>query len=112
MRFKSGALEFGFNGSSLDAFNPVICWPGCSLGQSMSSTGPCFNASSPVLQCDPVERGSVPEIRDVLPTGMWFLWCVDGLELDTAVAVVSGDEELQRMQLYFVLPVVMQQRPL
>jgi hypothetical protein len=78
----------------------------------MSSTGLCFNASSPVLQCDPVERGSVPEIRDVVPVGMWFLCCVDGLELDTAVVVVSSDEELQPMQVYFIHPVVMQQQPL
>jgi hypothetical protein len=65
-----------------------------------------------VLQCDPVERGSVPEIGDVVPAGTWFLCCVDGLELDTAMVVVSSDEELQPMQVYFIHPVVMQQQPL
>jgi hypothetical protein len=44
--------------------------------------------------------------------GTWFLCCVDGLELDTAVVVVSSDEELQPMQVYFIHPVVMQQQPL
>ncbi|KAL5218127.1 hypothetical protein ABZP36_018811 [Zizania latifolia] len=41
-----------------------------------------------------------------------FLCSADGLELAGAVAAVAADEELQPGQLYFVLPVSMQRRPL